>query len=221
MADSSPGVLFDVDGTLVDSNYLHTVAWWRAFQEAGEDIAMSAIHRLIGMGSDQLVKAVLGAESEELSDAHSRHFAPLRQEIRSFPRAADLLREVRRRGGKVVLATSAKADDLDALRNAIDADDAIDALTSSVDVDSSKPSPDIFTTALEKSGLDARNAIVLGDTVWDIEAARRSGLECVCVCTGGISRQELEEAGAAAVYADVAELLDRLDETPLGAILGG
>ena len=218
--DSRPSVLVDVDGTLVDTNYLHAVAWWRAFQEIGEEVPMSRIHPLIGMGSDQLVHRLIGRESEEASEAHSRHYEPFKKEIKAFPRAADLLVELDRRGARVVLATSSDEKDLERLRQAIGADDAIDAAVSKGDVAHSKPSPDIFEAALGKFDLDPGATLVVGDTPWDVEAAGKLGLGVVCVLTGGASRDQLEEAGAVAVYEDVAELLARLDESPLGALLG-
>ena len=221
MAGSDRGVLFDVDGTLVDTNYLHTLAWWRALRDNGEQVHMSSIHRVIGMGSDRLVEELLGRPEPAASDGHKEQFRRLRDEMAAFPAAAAILTEVARRGAKVVLASSANEEDLEAMREAIGADEAIDQFTSSKDVEESKPSPDIFAVALEASGLDAENAMVVGDTVWDVKAARKSGLPCVCVLTGGISRQELEDAGAVAVYNDVGELLEQLDDSPLGKLLQG
>lgn len=126
MTATRPAVLFDIDGTLIDSNYFHTVAWWRALQDAGMDIAMSRVHHLIGMGSDQLLQELLGEEREGLSDAHARHYAPFKPDLRAFPGASDLLRAVSKRGVQVVLATSSKEEDLDVLLEKIDADDAIE-----------------------------------------------------------------------------------------------
>lgn len=217
---SSPGVIFDVDGTLVDTNYLHTLAWSRGFRDAKETVSMSAIHRLIGMGSDHLVEELLGHESAEASDGHTRYFEELKDEIVAFPDAAALLEEVHRRGATVVLATSASEDELEAMLEAVGAsDDAIDHVTNSDDVDRSKPSPDVFEVALETGGLSPEETLVVGDTVWDVRAAGRCGVSCVAVLTGGISRQELEEAGAVAVYEDVADLLRQLDRSPIGSLL--
>jgi len=218
MPEDRPSILVDVDGTLVDTNYLHTIAWWRAFQDIGEDVSMSTIHPLIGMGSDQLVEQALGRESDEASDGHSRHYDGFKDEIKAFPKAADLLRELAGRGGRVILATSSDEKDLDRLREAVGADDAIDDAVSKGDVAHSKPSPDIFEAALEKFDLDAGRTMVVGDTVWDVEAAGKLDLPVVCVLTGGSSRQQLEEAGAVAVYEDVAELLTQLDESPLSQL---
>ncbi|MDP9070811.1 MAG: HAD family hydrolase [Actinomycetota bacterium] len=218
----SSAVIFDVDGTLVDTNYLHTLAWARGVREAGETISMSAIHRLIGMGSDQLVEELLGHESEEASDGHTRHFKKLMPEIEAFPGASDLLQEVGRRGAMVVLASSASEDELEAMLEAVaPPDDVIDHVTKKDDVENSKPSPDIFRVALDAIGLDPADVLVVGDTVWDIEAAAKCDLRFVGVLTGGISRQELEEAGAIAVYEDVAQLLRELDESPIAKLLDG
>jgi HAD superfamily hydrolase (TIGR01509 family) len=217
--DSRPAVLFDVDGTLVDTNYLHTLAWWRALQEAGHDISMSRIHPLIGMGSDHLLTELLGEEPEGLSDAHTEHYKPLKKDLHPFPKAADILTEVDNRGGRVVLATSSKKDDIPELCETIGADDAIDHVVNGSDVEASKPSPDIFAVALDQLGLDPERTLVVGDTVWDVEAAAKIDVRCVCVLTGGQTREQLEGKGAIAVYEDVAELLANLDESPLGTLL--
>ena len=220
MPDDRPAFLVDVDGTLVDTNYLHVVAWWRAFQDMGEEVAMSRIHPLIGMGSDQLVHRLIGRESEEASDGHSRHYAPFKDEIKAFPEAAELLIELDRRGGRVVLATSSDEEDLERLRESIDAEDAIHDAVSKGDVEHSKPSPDIFDVALQKFDLEPGRTLVIGDTGWDVQAAGKLGLDVVGVLTGGSTREQLENSGAIAVYEDVSELLDHLDESPLAKLLG-
>jgi len=219
MPDQRPSVLVDVDGTLVDTNYFHTLCWWRAFQEIGEEVAMSRIHPLIGMGSDQLVHRLIGRESEEASDAHSRHYEQFKSEVKAFPQAAAFLTELDRRGARVVLASSADEKDLERMREALGADDAIEDAVSRGDVEHSKPSPDIFGAALEKFELEPARCLVVGDTVWDVEAAAKLDLGVVCVLTGGSTRAQLQEAGAIAVYEDIAELLDRLDESPLSKLL--
>ena len=219
MTDPRPAILFDVDGTLVDTNYLHTVAWWRAFQEIGEDVPMSKIHPLIGMGSDQLVERLIGRTSDEASDAHSRHYEPFKEEIKAFPKADELVEETDRRGARVVLATSSGEKDIPVLCDAVGAGDAVDYVVSKGDVDESKPSPDIFAAALDKLDLDPDRTLVVGDTVWDIEAAGKVGLGVVCVLTGGHDREDLEERGAVAVYEDVADLLENLDGSPIGKLL--
>ena len=218
--DPRPAVLFDVDGTLVDTNYLHTVSWWQAFQDIGEDVPMSKIHPLIGMGSDQLVERLIGRESEEASDAHSKRYEPFKEMIKAFPNAPELIVEADRRGARVVLATSSGEKDIERLREAIGLDDdVIDHVVSKGDVEESKPSPDIFASAVEQLRLETERTIVVGDTPWDVEAAGKLGIECVCVLTGGATREQLQEAGAVAVYEDVSELLEKLDESPLGDFL--
>jgi HAD superfamily hydrolase (TIGR01509 family) len=224
-AAEPPAVLFDVDGTLVDTNWFHTVSWWRAFQKAGEDtgedVAMSRIHPLIGMGSDQLLATLFGEQRADLKEAHGDEFAVFRKEIHAFPRAGDLLRAVHGRGGRVVLCTSSKADDLGPMLKAIDADDAIDDVVNADDVEQSKPAPDVFAAGLDKLGLDAERCIVVGDTRWDIEAAGKLGLQTVSVLTGGSTREQLQEWGAVAVYEDAADQLAHRGESPVGKLIGG
>lgn len=219
MTNDRPAILFDVDGTLLDTNYLHTVAWWRAFRDTGELVPMSRIHPLIGMGSEHLVHRLLGREDKEASDAHSRHFDALKDEITPFSDAADLLRELSGRGARVLLATSSDEEDLRRLREALAADDAIEDAVSKGDVEHGKPSPDVFQSAVERFDIDPSRAMVVGDTRWDVEAAGKVGLQVVCVLTGGATREQLMEAGAVAVYEDVAELRQMLDESPLAGLL--
>jgi HAD superfamily hydrolase (TIGR01509 family) len=216
MTHARRAVLFDIDGTLVDTNYLHVMAWRRVFLERGEaEITSAQIHRLVGMGSDELLETLFGRPRPELKPERARQFDALKGEIRAIPRAADLLRAVHDRGIRVVLATSAEKSDLDALLKAIDAEDAIDAVTSAGEVEQAKPAPDLFCMALEEAGTAPEATVVVGDTVWDVKAATRAGLPCVGVTTGGISRSELEAAGAMAVYEDLGALLDGLEHSPL------
>ena len=216
---SSPAVLVDVDGTLVDTNYLHALAWWRALREAGKEVPMSTLHPLIGMGGDQILETVADGPSDGLSDAHTRHFEPFKDEIHAFPRAADFLEELARRGGRVILVTSAKEDDLEAILETIGAGDAISEIVRSDDVEESKPAPDLFAAAVDKYDLDPDRSLVVGDSVWDIQAAGKVGLDVVAVLTGGTTKHHLEEAGAVAVYESVSDLLDHLDESPVGELL--
>ncbi len=220
MTSTRPAVLFDLDGTLLDTNYFHAVSWWYALREAGEDIAMARIHPLIGMGSDQLLQDLLGEEREGLSDVHADYYKPYKEELlHSFPRAADLLAAVAERGAQVVLATSSKEEDLDKLLEALGAeDDVIADIVHGDMVGSSKPAPDIFAVALEHLDLDPEQTIVVGDTTWDIEAAAKLDIKVVAVLTGGTTRHDLKEAGAVAVYEDAAELLDQLDDSPLARL---
>ena len=220
MSPLRSAVLFDIDGTLVDTNYFHTLAWWRALRDAGENVPMAKVHPLIGMGSDKLVTSLLGEERSGMSDAHSEQFVPFKSEIVAFAKAGELLAEVARRGPQVVLATSSKESDLKEMLEAIGADEHITELVHGDQVAASKPAPDIFATALELLQLDGTQTIVVGDTRWDVEAARAAGVDAVAVLTGGTTRDDLEAAGAIAVYADVAELLAELDESPLARLFG-
>src|SRR5919199_388292 len=134
MSANQPAVLFDVDGTLVDTNWFHTLSWWRAFQEAGEDVPMARIHPLIGMGSDQMLDELFGEERSDLKDGHTKGFEKFTGEIHAFPRAGDILREVHRRGGRVVLCTSSQKAHLEPMLEQIDADDAVDEIVNGDDV---------------------------------------------------------------------------------------
>jgi HAD superfamily hydrolase (TIGR01509 family) len=219
MTDLRAGVLFDVDGTLVDTNYLHALAWSRAFRDAGEWAPMNAIHRLVGMGGDQLVPELLGHDCPKATAARPIRYRELIDEARAFPGAADLLRAVHRRGLTVALATSSPVDELSDVLKALDAGDAIDAQTTADDVENSKPAPDVFVVAMKEASIDPARALAVGDSVWDIQAARAAGIGCVAVETGGFSQHELSEAGALQVYRDVKELLDQLHTSPLSALL--
>jgi HAD superfamily hydrolase (TIGR01509 family) len=204
--------LFDVDGTLVDTNYLHTTAWWEAFARAGHDVPMASIHRAIGMGSDRLLDALLPEDRDPAADdiikiAHSALYQVYWPQLRPLPGAADLLRACHDAGLRVVLASSADPRELDVLREALDAEDAIDAATSAGDVDASKPAPDLVHVALDQAGTDPAQTVFVGDSVWDAQACQKAGVPCIGVLSGGTSREELLDAGAAAVYGDPAELL--------------
>jgi HAD superfamily hydrolase (TIGR01509 family) len=212
------GVLFDVDGTLVDTNYLHVVAWWQAFRSQGHDVAMTDLHRTVGQGSDQFVASIIGRDDEKVRNAHSDFYGQWKHQLAAFRGAADLLRMTKKAGLSVVLATSASEAEAEHLTAALDADDWIDVVTTSGDVDASKPDPDIVNTALKKAGLTASDTVFVGDTVWDVEAAGRAGLPCVAVLTGGISAAELRDAGAVAVYRDVAHLLEEFESSALAGL---
>lgn len=216
------GVLFDVDGTLVDSNYLHVVSWLRAFRANGfPDVVAADVHACIGMGADRLVEKLTGGPAEAAVKGHGIEYERLWPELRPFPGAVDLLRAVRRRGGETVLATSATEDEVGALRRTLGADDAVTAVTSSADVAEAKPAPDIFETAMAQTGLDPERCVVVGDTRWDAEAAGRAGVRCVGVLTGGIARAELLDAGMTEVYDSPAALLASFDTSLLGTLLTG
>lgn len=208
-------VLLDVDGTLVDTTYLHTVCWWQALAEAGHRVPMVSIRAAIGMGSDQLLPHLLGRESapteaDRLADQHDELFRRYWDGLQPTNGAADLVRAYAARGATVVLATSAGKEELAALRRALDADDAISGATTADDAAASKPAPDIVHRALELAGAAASEAVFIGDTVWDIQAAQRAGIRCLTVTCGGTTAEELRRAGAAGVYADPRELLTHL-----------
>jgi HAD superfamily hydrolase (TIGR01509 family) len=220
--DASPAVLFDVDGTLVDSNYLHVHAWQRAFMT--EDVTVEAwrIHRCIGMDGSALVKTLSDDADDDvrnrLKDAHSRYYQDTASMLTPLPGARELLHRIADLGLQVVLATSAPEDELAMLREVLDCDDIVSAVTSSRDVDTAKPKPDIVHVALGRAGVTADRAVFIGDAVWDAEAARRAGVTCIGVLSGGVSRSELVSAGAVEVFENAAQLLDHLDETPIAAL---
>jgi HAD superfamily hydrolase (TIGR01509 family) len=214
------GILFDVDGTLVDTNYLHTLAWSRAFADAGEWAPMNAIHRLIGMGGDQLVETLLGHPSDEASEARTHRYAELIDEARVFPGAQGLLTRAHDEGLIVVLASSAPRDELDRMIELLDVGDAIDATTSADDVGEAKPSPEVFEAALRAGRVDRELCLAVGDSIWDVQAARAAGLGCIGVETGGFSAHELREEGAVAVYRDAHELLGQYRTGPIGHLVG-
>ncbi|MEU6591575.1 HAD family hydrolase [Streptomyces sp. NPDC046881] len=213
--------VFDVDGTLVDTNALHVVTWWEAFRQAGHDVSMHDVHRAVGLGSTDLIAHLLGDDRDPdedagLSAAHTALYGQFFERLPALPGAADLLRRLHADGWTVVLATSASGAELGALRRAIDADDAITGMASADDVQRGKPAPEPVEHALELAGVPASRAVFVGDTVWDMRAGSKAGVRCVGLLCGGIPRADLEEAGAQAVYADPADLLARLAESPLG-----
>lgn len=218
MPDQRGGVIFDVDGTLLDTNYLHVAAWWEAFGERGHDIECADIHRALGMGSAELIERVLGKPDPSVSAAHSRHYAPYLGRIRPLPGAADLLRATARLGLDVVLATSAKADEVDLMLDALGAGSAVSAVVSSGDVDRAKPDPGILQKALDESGIDPGRAVMVGDAIWDVIAAKRAGIQCIGLLCGGIAAEQLRDAGAAGVYRDPAALLDDIHDSPIGQL---
>jgi HAD superfamily hydrolase (TIGR01549 family) len=211
--------LLDLDGTLVDANYQHALAWFRAFRRFEIVLPVWRLHRHIGMGGDQYVKAVAGEETEkrlgdDLRDAHDEEFQRLRDECEPLEGARDLLAELKKRGLEVVIATSSGEDDLDFFVDKLEARGFLDEWTSKDDVERTKPHPDPIEAALEKAG--TRDGVMLGDSRWDIESAAKAGLPTICVLTGGWSEQELRDHGAAAVFESIPQLLEHLDETPLG-----
>ena len=211
--------ILDVDGTLVDSNYHHTIAWYRAMRQHDQHVAIWRIHRHIGMGGDQLVASLCGDEVEEsLGDdiraAEKTLYMALINEVEPFHGARDLIVDLKRMGRGVVLASSAKPDEIDHYLDLLDARGLADAWTSAGDVENTKPAPDLVEAALERLG--GGPAVMIGDTTWDCHAAAEAGVETIAVLTGGFSAEELREAGAMAVFESIDELRLRLSETPLG-----
>ena len=219
MAEDTPrrgGAIFDVDGTLLDTNYLHVTAWWDAFRERGYDVACADIHRAIGLSSDDLITRVLGRPDPSVSAAHSRYIAPYLGRMRPLAGAAELLRATGRLDLNVVLATSAKDEELDLMLDALGARDVVDTVVSSGDVKQAKPDPEIVHKALEESGTDPARAVMVGDTVWDVLAAQRAGVACIGLLSGGIGEEELRGAGAAETYPGPGALLEKLPDSPIG-----
>ncbi len=216
---NAPAVLFDVDGTLVDSNYLHVYAWQRAFADHKIPVDAWRIHRSIGMDGTTLVQDLSGGVDDDtqqrLSELHGRHYRDVAALLRPLPGAQALLRRVAELGLQVVLATSAPEDELAMLRDVLDCDDVVSHVTNSGDVDTAKPRPDIIQIALDRAGVDADQAVFVGDAVWDVEACERAGVPCIGVLTGGAGRDELRDAGAVGVFEDPSELLDDIAETRL------
>lgn len=207
-------MLFDLDGTLVDANYQHTLAWYRAFRRHDIVLPMWRIHRHIGMGGDQLVTAVAGKEVEQqvgeaLRKAADAEFEKLRDECVPLEGAYELVAELKRRGLVVVLASSSSSKDVEHFVDELELRDLIDTWTTADDVDRTKPHPDVVGVALERAGTD--DAFMVGDSRWDIEAAANAGLETVCVITGGWSEQELRDHGSVAVFDSLVALRRELD----------
>jgi HAD superfamily hydrolase (TIGR01549 family) len=213
--------LLDVDGTLIDSNYHHALAWYRAFRRSGIILPLWRIHRHVGMGGDQLVPALVGRRmdeerGEEVRGARDEEYRELIGEVAPLEGSRELISELKERGLTVVLASSSPEDEIGHYLELLDARELADAWTTNDDVEATKPEPDLVHAALEKAGTE--DAVMVGDTPWDIEAARKADVETLCVITGGFSAQELRDAGAVAVFESVEELRKRLDETPLAGL---
>jgi HAD superfamily hydrolase (TIGR01509 family) len=212
--------ILDVDGTLVDTNYHHAIAWYRAFRRCGIVLQLWRIHRHIGMGGDQLVRALTGerVESEhgdEIRAAESAQYQELIGEVAPMEGSHELLEELNRRGHTVVLASSARREEVEHYLDLLDARAHARAWTTAADVRATKPEPDLIHRALEKAGGEAEQAVMIGDSPWDAQAASRARVATLAVMTGGFAREELLGAGAEAVFESVAELCRRLDETKL------
>jgi HAD superfamily hydrolase (TIGR01509 family) len=209
------GVLFDVDGTLVDSSYIHTLCWWQAFRQHDTDVPMATIHRAIGMGTDKLVAQVSpdsADQADELAASHDALYASYWPGLRLLPGARELLKRCHDAGLITVLASSAGEREIQVLLAVLDADASIDHVTHADDADASKPEPDIVSVALDKAGLSADEAIFVGDAIWDVQACAAIQLGCIGLESGGTSAAELRAAGAVAVYRDPAELLLHSEE---------
>jgi HAD superfamily hydrolase (TIGR01549 family) len=215
MSDRPDTAVLDVDGTLVDTNYHHALAWYRAFRRFDVTLPVWRLHRAIGMGGDQLVSAVAGQrfEDEHGDDVRAgwaREFEPMLDEVRPFDGVRDLLEELRRRDLNVVLASSGAPDHVEVYLDLFGGRDLAQAWTTSEDVERTKPAPDLLGAAVKKVG--GGSPVVIGDSVWDFEAAGRAGYPGYAIRTGGFAVEELREAGARDVFDSVTELRDRLDE---------
>jgi HAD superfamily hydrolase (TIGR01549 family) len=215
-----PAAILDVDGTLVDTNYHHAIAWYRAFRQNGVVLPIWRIHRHIGMGGDQLVEALGGEgleneKGDDIREAESVLYRELMSEVEPLDDARELIEALKERGHAIVLASSAKEHEVDHYLDLLDARELADGWTTSDDVEATKPEPDLVVAAVEKAG--GGEAVMVGDSTWDCEAAKRAGLETIAVLTGGFSEAELRDAGALAVYSSIRDLRESLDETPLAA----
>jgi len=211
--------ILDIDGTLVDTNYHHAVAWHRGFRAHGYTVQLWQIHRHIGMGGDQLVASLIGEQADEqhgesIRDAEKQAYMSLIGEVAPLEGARELLLDLRERDHTVVLASSAKPDEVEHYLDLLVARELASDWTTSADVEQTKPKPDLMLAAMEKAGGD--DAVMIGDSTWDCEAAKRAKVATIGVLTGGFSRDELEDAGAASVYRSIVELRGDLDATPLG-----
>jgi HAD superfamily hydrolase (TIGR01549 family) len=218
MGRSRPAAILDVDGTLVDTNYHHAIAWYRAFRQHGELLPIWRIHRHIGMGGDQIVGALCGERIEQekgddIRTAEKALYMAMIEEVEPLHGARDLIVELKESGHTVVLASSAKQEEVDHYLDLLDARELADSWTTSADVEATKPEPDLVVAALEKAG--DGEGIMVGDSTFDCEAAGRAGIETLAVLTGGFSEQELLDAGASRVFGSIDELREALDRTPL------
>jgi HAD superfamily hydrolase (TIGR01509 family) len=212
--------ILDIDGTLVDTNYQHAIAWYRAFRKHGIVLPVWRIHRHIGMGGDQLVAALTGDRTErelgdEIRSDEKTLYFELIGEVETMAGSRELIEELKRRGHTVLLASSAKEDEVEHYLDLLQARHIADAWTTSGDVEETKPAPDLVSAALERAGGSAGEAVMVGDTPWDVEAAGNAGVQTLAVLTGGFSAQELRDAGALDVFESVRELSEVLDGTPL------
>ena len=216
-----PAAILDIDGTLVDTNYHHAVGWFRAFRRLDVTLPLYRIHRHIGMGGDQLVGALAGDEFErahgdEVRALEGELYQELIGEVRPLAGARELLAALKENGHALVLASSAKRHEVEHYIDLLDVRALADGWTTSADVERTKPEPDLVSAAVEKAG--GGGAVMVGDSTWDCEAAKRAGLETIGVLTGGFSDSELRDAGAACVYERLDDLHRQLEETPLSTV---
>ena len=212
--------ILDIDGTLVDTNYQHAIAWYRAFRQNEIVLPVWRIHRHIGMGGDQVIAALTDEETEEergddIRAAEKALYMAMIEEVEPFDGARELIDRLKGAGKTVVMASSAKDTEVDHYLDLLGVRDVADDWTTSADVEATKPNPDLVQAALDKAGTEPGDAVMLGDTPWDCEAAKRAGVETVALLTGGFSEDELTDAGAIAVFESIPELLERVEETPL------
>jgi HAD superfamily hydrolase (TIGR01509 family) len=212
--------VLDIDGTLVDTNYQHALAWFRAFTRHDIVLPIWRIHRHIGMGGDQIITALCGEDTEsgqgdEIRAAEGEEYGKLIGEVRTMRAARELIASLKERGHVVVLASSAKEEEVEAYLDLLEARELADAWTTSADVESTKPAPDLVHAAVSKVDADPSGAVMVGDTPWDVKAALGADVPTMAVMTGGFSEAELRDAGAVEVYESVAELCHELDQTPL------
>jgi HAD superfamily hydrolase (TIGR01549 family) len=208
-------VIFDVDGTLVDSNYHHTLAWWHAFREQGYDVPAWRIHRAIGMGGDRLVSAVAGDDVEDASgdrirDSWEKQYDSVLDQVSPLPGAKELLAVLRDRGFQIALASSGIPRHTRHAVDVLEAEESAATTTTSEDAEESKPDPELLEVALAR--VDAEHAVMIGDSVWDVRSGHQAGVPVVGLLSGGFGRAELEDAGANLTCEDLRELRDRLDE---------
>jgi HAD superfamily hydrolase (TIGR01509 family) len=211
-----PTAILDVDGTLVDNNYQHALAWHLALRRADVLVPLWKLHRAVGIGGDKFIVEVAGEEVErergdEIREHESELFDSMIDDVEAVEGASEFLRALKDRGHTVILASSGNAKDIERFIDLLEAREILDDWTTSDDVDASKPEPDLVEVALEKAG--GGPAVMVGDTPWDVKAAERAGLETIAVLTGGFPEADLQ--GAAAIYESVADLHRQLDDSPL------
>lgn len=212
--------ILDIDGTLVDTNYQHALAWYRAFRRHGIVLPVWRIHRHIGMGGDQVVEALTDEQTERergdaIRESEGDLYFEMIEEVQPMDGARELIAELRRRGHTVVLASSAKPNEVEHYLDLLDARELADGWTTSGDVEATKPEPDLVKAALERACGEPEAAVMIGDTPWDVKAARRAGVDTLAVLTGGFAIEELTQSGATAVFQSVVDLCRRLDDTAL------